>query len=75
MSLRFEVWSRTEDGDVVKHGDAVGMTFEDACKQLACDSVDFWTHYEKRRYRNRTLHPSRGEALGNAPPTGKNAKD
>lgn len=68
MGLRFEVWSRTEDGDAVKHGVADGMTFDDACRQLACDSVDFWTHYERRRYRDRTLHPSRAEALRGAPP-------
>jgi hypothetical protein len=40
----------------------VGITFEDACKQLACESLDFWTHYDKGKYRGWTLFPTMAEA-------------
>jgi len=66
MSMRstlYEVWSCADDGAVQKHGAALGVTFEDACKQLSTESVDFWTHFEKGRYRGRLLYRARGEAL------------
>jgi len=59
---RYEVWSRAENGRVRKHGEAVGLTFEDACKHLACESIDFWTYYEKGRYRGRPLSESAADA-------------
>ncbi|MGD8862729.1 MAG: hypothetical protein PVI30_22145 [Myxococcales bacterium] len=60
----FEIWSRTQDGRAHKHGGACGRTFDDACKHLASESVDFWTHYDKGRYRGRALYPSEALALG-----------
>jgi hypothetical protein len=60
----FEIWSRTQDGRAQKHGGACGRTFDDACKHLASESVDFWTHYDKGRYRGRALYPSEALALG-----------
>ena len=67
-STLYEVWSRTAGGGVQKHGSAFGVTFEDACKHLACESIDFWTHYERGRYRGRVLCETRGQALGGASP-------
>jgi hypothetical protein len=59
----YEIWSCSGDGNVERHGRALGITFEDACKQLASESVDFWTHFDKGTYRGRRLYPSRAEAL------------
>lgn len=67
-STLYEVWSRATSGAVQKHGSAFGVTFEDACKHLACESIDFWTHYERGRYRGRPLCESRRQALGAAEP-------
>lgn len=47
----------------MKHGMAPGVTFSDACKHLACTSLDFWTHYERDHYRGLPLYPSREAAL------------
>lgn len=60
---RYEIWSCSESGHVHKHGAAFGATFEDACKHLASESIDFWTHYERGRYQGRPVYPSRREAL------------
>lgn len=60
---RFEVWSCDAVGRPHMHGTAAGRTFADACKQLACDSMDFWTHFDKGCYQGRPLHSSRAEAL------------
>jgi hypothetical protein len=62
-SHHHEVWSRTETGSVEKHGAAFGVTFEDACKHLAAESVDFWTYFDRGYYRGRRLYPSRSQAL------------
>lgn len=59
----FEIWSRTNDGGARKHGTACGVTFDDACKHLASESIDFWTHYDKGRYRGQRLYESQGAAL------------
>jgi hypothetical protein len=59
----FEVWSRTDTDRAHKHGEAFGLTFSDACKHLASESLDFWTHYDKGRYRSRPLYPTRHQAL------------
>lgn len=67
-SAWFEIWSRDADGDVEKLGAAFGVTFEDACKHLASESIDFWTHFEKGLYRGRPLYRSRGQALAAADP-------
>ena len=60
---RFEIWSRTETGEARLHGRACGVTLEDACKQLACDSLDFWRNYERGSYCGHPLYPSAAEAL------------
>ena len=39
------------------------MTFEDACKHLSTENLDFWTHYERGAYRGRRLYATREEAL------------
>lgn len=62
----FEIWSRSGDGKIRKHGGAHGLTFKDACKHLACTSLDFWTHYERGHYRGLPLYETREQALGNA---------
>ena len=62
-STCYEVWSRSENGDAQKHGVALGVTFEDACKHLASESIDFWTHFDKGRYRGRRLYRDRSAAL------------
>lgn len=59
----YEVWSRTPSGSLKKHGVARGLTFEDACKQLACDSLDFWMHFQRGAYQGHKLHPSETEVL------------
>ena len=59
----FEIWSRDETGGARLHGRAAGLTFEDACKQLACESLDFWRHYARGSYGNERLYPSEAEAL------------
>jgi hypothetical protein len=61
-AAHFEIWSRSKDGRVHKHGAALGLTFQDACKHLASECVDFWTHYDKGRYQGRRLYASRGQA-------------
>ena len=61
--LRIEIWSRAPDGSAHKHGEANGLTFEDACKQLSTECLDFWTHYERGSYRGRPLYPDRDAAL------------
>lgn len=58
-----EVWSLDADGQPHKHGAALGLTFQDACKQLASESVDFWTHYDKGRYQGRPLYRSREDLM------------
>ncbi len=60
---RFEIWSRREDGTARLHGRAEGLTFEDACKHLSCESLDFWNHYVGRKYRGAKLYESKAEAL------------
>ena len=62
-NTRYEIWSLNETGEARLHGCASGLTFEDACKQLACDSLDFWRYYERGAYRNQRLYPSAAEAL------------
>ena len=62
-NTRYEIWSRLETGEARLHGCATGLTFQDACKQLACDSLDFWRHYEKGSYQSHKLYPSAAEAL------------
>lgn len=62
-SRRFEIWSRCEGGTARLHGRAEGMTFEDACKHLACESLDFWSHYTRGKYRGFKLYSSKDEAL------------
>ena len=62
-SSLFEIWSAVEGGGAQMHGSAYGVTFADACKHLASESVDFWTHYDKGRYRGRRLWSSEREAL------------
>jgi len=62
-STCYEVWSRADDGAAHKHGVALGVTFEDACKHLASESIDFWTHFDKGRYRGRQLYRDRTAAL------------
>ena len=58
----FEIWSRIPDGSVKKHGSALGLTFGDACKQLASESVDFWNHYDGRgKFKGYELHPTCAE--------------
>lgn len=57
-SAHFEVWSRRANGETHFHGRAYGLTFEDACKQLACDSLDFWHHYKRGCYDGQPLHAS-----------------
>jgi hypothetical protein len=59
----FEIWSRGESGLVRLHGRALGLTFEDACKHLACESLDFWHHYARGSYGGEKLYPSADEAL------------
>lgn len=59
----FEIWSRSETGEARLHGRASGLTFEDACKQLACDSLDFWRYYQRGSYGGQKLYTSAGEAL------------
>jgi hypothetical protein len=54
----FEVWSRGKGNEPQFHGRAFGLTFEDACKQLACDSLDFWRYYERGRYDGQGLYES-----------------
>jgi hypothetical protein len=62
-STRFEIWSRTLDGSIKRHGVARGLTFVDACKQLASESVDFWKGYDdKGKFQGYRLHSSRAEA-------------
>ena len=58
-----EVWSRGPDGAARLHGRARCLSFADACKQLATESIDFWTHYDRGCYQGRSLHPSRALAL------------
>ncbi len=58
----FEIWSRSRTNEPQFHGRAFGLTFEDACKQLACDSLDFWRYYERGRYNGRLLFGSAEEA-------------
>lgn len=58
----FEIWSRVETGELKLHGAAYGLTFEDACKQLASESIDFWKHYARGTYRGEKLYPSEEEA-------------
>lgn len=58
----FEIWSRPPSGDLRCHGRAPGMTFDDACKHLACESLDFWTHFDRGRYQGDPLFASRHEA-------------
>ena len=65
-NTRYEIWSLGESGEPHLHGCASGLTFEDACKQLACDSLDFWHHYERGAYRRQKLYPSAAEALEGA---------
>ena len=62
----FEIWSRSERGEARLHGCASGLTFEDACKQLACDSIDFWRYFDRGSYGGRKLHPSAARALEGA---------
>jgi hypothetical protein len=62
-----EIWSCAPDGRVQKHGGAFGLTFEDACKHLSCESVDFWKEYHKGRYRGRLVCESRAQALARVP--------
>ena len=59
----FEIWSRRETGDAVLHGRARGLTFQDACKQLACDSIEFWRYHERDTWRGQKLFPSAAQAL------------
>ena len=61
--LRIEIWSCSPDGSARKHGEANGLTFADACKQLSTECIDFWTHYERGAYQGRPLHASRAAAL------------
>ena len=61
-ATHFEIWSRTPTG-VRLHGRAAGLTFEDACKQLACESLDFWHHFSRGSYRGDKLYPSSADAL------------
>lgn len=58
----YEIWSRDETGGVRLHGSASGLTFEDACKQLSCDSLDFWRYYARGAYRGQRLHSSAAAA-------------
>lgn len=58
----FEIWSHDAEGPRL-HGRAAGLTFEDACKQLASESVDFWTHFSRGSYRGERLYASKREAL------------
>ena len=60
---RHEVWSRSETGQALFHGHASGLTFEDACKHLACSSIDFWRHYRRGCYGGQALYGSAAEAL------------
>lgn len=62
-STMFEIWSRSTSGEPRLHGRASGLTFEDACKQLACDSLDFWRFYDRGSYRDQKVYPSATEAL------------
>jgi len=63
-STRFEIWSRTLDGSIKRHGVARGLTFVDACKQLASESVDFWKDYDdKGKFQGYRLHSSRAEVV------------
>ena len=70
-STRYEVWSRTDKGSAEKHGTAFGVTFADACKQLASESIDFWTHFDKGSYRGRPLYQSQAQALAPPEPEGE----
>ena len=63
---RFEVWSRVDGGAIERHGVAFGLTFEDACKQLSTESLDFWEHFEKGRFRGHKVYPSRAEAAADS---------
>ena len=65
-SRHFEIWSRCEDGTARLHGRAEGITFEDACKHLACESLDFWSHYTRGKYRGVKLYSSKKEAIASA---------
>lgn len=65
-STCYEVWSRADNGSAQKHGVALGVTFEDACKHLASESIDFWTHFDKGRYRGRPLYQDQGQALASS---------
>jgi hypothetical protein len=65
-----EVWSRDASGQPHMHGTALGVTFQDACKQLATESVDFWTHYDKGRYQGNPLFRSREEVMAQSASTG-----
>ena len=60
----FEIWSRGEGGEPRLHGRAAGLTFEDACKQLACDSIDFWQNFERGSYAGHRLYASASQARG-----------
>jgi len=60
---RFEIWSRSAAGTARLHGNASGATFQDACKHLACESIDFWTHFARGAYGDEKLYPSEAEAL------------
>lgn len=60
----FDIWSRSPSGEPQLHGRAQGLTFEDACKQLASESIDFWHHFERGSYRGEKLYPSKAEVLG-----------
>ncbi len=60
----FEIWSSSDSGEPRLHGRASGLTFEDACKQLACDSLDFWRNFERGAYAGYRLYASAGLARG-----------
>ena len=58
----FEIWSGTDSGEARLHGRALGLTFEDACKHLACESLDFWKNYERGAYGGEKLYATKAEA-------------
>ncbi len=60
---RYEIWSLNDSGEPRLHGHATGLTFDDACKQLACDSLDFWRHYKRGSYAGHKLYASRDAAV------------
>ena len=63
-ATHFEIWSQTLDGSIKMHGAAQGLTFVDACKQLASESVEFWKHYDdKGKFQGYKLHSSRAEVV------------